>query len=58
MIGQYPFVGRVKTPSAVWNHPQGAPKFTQLDSLNQRVEGKAVPALSLDPGSSCQGPLP
>ena len=37
MIGQCPFVGGVKTPSAVWNHPQGTPKFTQLDYIDQRV---------------------
>ena len=23
--------GGIKTPSEVWNHPQGTPKFTQLD---------------------------
>ena len=51
MIGQYPFVGGVKTPSAVGNHPQDT---TILFSLNQRVEGKVVPALSMDSGSSCQ----
>ena len=54
MIGQYPFVGGGKTPSVVWNHPQGTPKFTQVDSLNQRVEWKAVPAFSPDSGSICQ----
>ena len=32
-----PLKGRVKTPSAVWNHPQGTPKFTQLDYIDQRV---------------------
>ena len=37
MIGQYPFVGGVKTPSEVWNHPQGTPKCTQLDYIDQRV---------------------
>ena len=32
------FCRRVKTPSAVWNHPQGIPKFTQLDYRHQRVD--------------------
>ena len=26
--------GWIKTPSEVWNHPQGTPKFTQLDYIN------------------------
>ena len=38
MIGQYPFVGGVKKPSAVWNHPQGTPKFTELDYRHQKVD--------------------
>ena len=38
MIGQYPFVDGVKTPSVVWNHPQGTPKFTQLDYIDQGVD--------------------
>ena len=38
VIGQYPFVGGVKTPSAVWNHPQGTPKLTELDYRHQRAE--------------------
>ena len=29
--------GRIKTPSEVLNHPQGTPKFTQLDYIDQRV---------------------
>ena len=37
MIGQCSFVGTVKTPSSVGNHPQGTPKFTQLDYIDQRV---------------------
>ena len=38
MIGQYPFVDGVKTPLAVWNHPQGTPKFTQLDYIDPGVD--------------------
>ena len=37
MIGQCSFVGAVKTPSSVGNHPQGTPKFIQLDYIDQRV---------------------
>ena len=38
MIGQYPFVGGVKTPSAIWNYPEGTPKLTYLDYRHQRVD--------------------
>ena len=35
----------VKTPSAVWNHPQGTTKFTRLDYRHQRTAPPAVTIL-------------
>ena len=34
--------GRIKTPSEVRNHPQGTPKFTQLDYIDQRVNSSPL----------------